>query len=194
MLKQILFNFMIFFIEIIIFTNDFLSPEKKLSLALTGILIFWAGNLFFLYRADRQQLPENLHSVSEVHEALQRWLKKSSAFTFREELHTAIQQLETFHQKQRSLLAFDGSFRNISQETEIYLLFNMKKFLRRLFLCSTQEYSPLNRIALCAILEQNRKLLLEYDKLLEEVYQLNKPEIPCLESITQALKEVKNFS
>ena len=145
-----------------------------------------------MYIADRKQIPENLHSIGEFCHALRHWQRKSNPFRY--EVRTAIQQLEAFHQKQRTLLAFDSSFREISKDTEAYLLSNMKNILRRMLILNPHDGVMLHRIYLCNILEQNQKVLFQYDKFLAEVFQLDAHELPCLETVTEALRDVRKFS
>lgn len=175
-----------------ILTSRFLTPEGKLFIGLLGILLFWIGNLYFLHMADQQQIPEHLHSISDFYHALKHWQKKSNPFY--QEIRMAIQQLEAFHRKQRTLLAFDSSFQSISSDTEAYLLSNMKKILRRMLMMNQHDHSPLNRIYLCSILDQNQKVLHQYDCFLSEVFLLDTHELPCLDTITQALRDMRKFS
>ena len=123
-LKQILFNLILFSVEFIFFIDKALKPELRLSAGLVCVFLFWAGNLYFLHEHEQKQFPEYLKNLEDYQNALKRWIKKSNPF--RHEIRTALQQLEAFAKKQRTLNAFDSSFETVSAETEAYLLTNMR--------------------------------------------------------------------
>lgn len=182
----------IFFTELIIFKSRFLSPEGKLSAGLCFVLIFWGGNLYFLHQHDKKQFPENLKTIEEYQASLKRWDKKSNPF--RHEIRTALHQLEAFAQKQRALIAFDNSFQNISEETENYLLTNMRKILHRIMILDFQDNLQIHRAYLNLILHQNQKILYQYDNFLIAVFQTDEPAPPCLEAVTEAIREIRKES
>ena len=190
MLKQILFNLILFSILLVVLTSWFLTPEQKFFSEFTAVLLFWAGNFYFLHQADKKQFPENLKSLKEYQSALKYHLRKSRQFRF--EIRSAIRQLEAFHQKQRTLLAFDKTFEDISQDTEQCLLSNIKKFLHQLLISNPYENSQIRRTYLNHLLSQNEKLLFQYDAFLTEVFQLDSCELPCLDTMTEAIREVRN--
>ncbi len=172
-----------------ILTSWFLSPEQKLFAELISILIFWAGNLYFLHQAEKKQFPENLKSLEEYKMALKYHLRKSNALKY--EIRSAIHQLEVFEQKQRTLLAFDSGFQNISQDTENCLLSNMKKFLHRILILDSHENLQPHRTYFNLLLNQNQKLLHQYDNFLTEVFQLDSYQMPCLDIMTEAFRDVR---
>ena len=175
---------------LVFLTSWFLSPEQKLFAELAGILIFWMGNLYFLHQAEKKQFPENLKSLEEFEDAFKYQLRKSSPFRY--EIRTAIRQLKAFQKKQHTLLAFDSGFQSISEDTEDCLLSNMKKFLHRILILDFHENLQSHRVYLNLLLEQNQQLLTQYDNFLMEVFQLNSHEMPCLDIMTEALREVRN--
>lgn len=188
-LKQILFNFTLFFIILMILTSWFLSPEQKLFAELVSVLIFWIGNLGFLHQAEKKQFPENLKSLEDYQTALKYHLRKSNALKY--EIRSAIHQLQAFQRKQRTLLAFDNSFQEISHDTEACLLSNMNQFLHRILILDLHENLQPHRTYLNLLLNQNQKLLHQYDNFLTEVFQLDAYQMPCLDVITEAFRDVR---
>ena len=191
-LKQILFNLIFFSVEFVIFTDKALKPETRLFIGLAGVFLFWIGNLWFLHQTERKYFPENLKSAEDYQTALKLWQKK--AFPFRRELRTAFRQLESFNRKQRTLTAFDNSFQDISHDAENYLFSNMRKLLHRIMILDFHENMQIHRAYLNLILHQNQKFLSQYDNFLNAVFQTDSPALPCLDIITETLREIRNDS
>ncbi len=191
-MKQILFNLIVFVLELVTLTNLFLTPKEKLFAGLCFVLIFWLGNLYFLHHADLQQFPEHLHSLQDYLDALKRWRRKSTPF--RQEIRTAMHQLELFRQKQRTLTAFSNQFQEISEQTEACLLTNINKMLRRLLTLDSHDSAQTHKTYLNLLLHQNQNILNQYDSFLNEVFQLDSAEPPCLEVLTAALRDVRKQS
>ncbi|MBR4319705.1 MAG: hypothetical protein IKP69_06620 [Oscillospiraceae bacterium] len=188
-MKQILFNLILFFIILMILTSWFLSLEQKLFAELVSVFIFWIGNLYFLRQAEKKQFPENLKSLEEYRTALKYHLRKSN--TLKYEIRSAIHQLEAFQKKQRTLLAFDNSFQDISHDTEACLLSNMRKFLHRILILDLHENLQPHRTYLNLLLNQNQELLQQYNYFLAEVFQLDAYQMPCLDIMTEAFRDVR---
>ena len=179
----------LFSVELIAFTDNSIKPESRLCIGLAGVFLFWTGNLYFLHQSEKKQFPEHLKSIEEYQTALKRWIKKSNPF--RHEIRTALHQLETFARKQRTLHAFDNSFQNISAETEAYLLTNIRKILHRIMILDFQDNLQIHRAYLNLILHQNQKILSQYDKFLIAVFQTEDTPLPCLETVTEAIQDIR---
>ena len=149
--------------------------------------MFWVSNLWFLHQNEQKQFPENLKSLADYQTALKLWQRK--AFPFRHELRTAVRQIESFDRKQRTLLAFDSSFQEISRETENYLLGNMRQILHRIMILDFYQNLQIHRAYLNLLLHRNEKLLLQYDNFLNTVFQRDTPVPPCLDVVTEALRD-----
>ncbi len=191
-LKQILFNLIFFSAEFVIFTDKTLRPETRLFAGLAGVFLFWVGNLWFLHQTERKQFPENLKSLADYQTALKLWQRK--AFPFRRELRTAVRQLQAFERKQRTLLAFDSSFQEISCDTEAYLLGNIRQLLHRVMILDFYQNLQIHRAYLNLILHRNQKLLSQYDNFLNAVFRTDAPAPPCLDVVTEALSEIRDES
>ena len=191
-LKQILFNLIFFSAEFVLFTDKALRPETRLFAGLAGVFLFWVGNLWFLHQTERKQFPENLKSLADYQTALKLWQRK--AFPFRRELRTAVRQLQAFERKQRTLLAFDSSFQEISRDTEAYLLGNIRQLLHRVMILDFYQNLQIHRAYLNLLLHRNQKLLSQYDNFLNAVFQTDAPALPCLDIVTEALREIRDES
>lgn len=188
-MKQILCNLLLFAVEILIMTGSFMQPKTKLYAGLSGVVLFWIVNACFLRQTDRK----NPRTLQEYQYALRFWQKKSNPF--HREIRTAIQQLNTFSQKQDTMNTFavqNRAFCNLNEEVRTYLLANMQNMLNRMMILNLQDDLQAHRNYLSQILEQNQKILSQYDKLMLEISQLMPNEMPCLETVTEALRELRN--
>ncbi|MDE6005249.1 MAG: hypothetical protein K2G88_07670 [Oscillospiraceae bacterium] len=129
--------------------------------------------------------------------ALKFW--KHKAKPFRQELKTAIYQLELCSQKKLALKLIEqknAMFESVNQDVQNYLCCNMQKIINRMLILDFSEKSKLqmHKTYLCKILEENQNLLNQYDNFIIEISQLQEQanQMPYLEVMTEALQELRN--
>lgn len=199
-LKIILFNFLLIIIEIIIYAGNILQPIEKLTAGCMSVVIFWAVNYYFLKQIDRKKFPVNLMNLKNIQDyklALKFW--KHKAKPFRQELNTAIHQLELCSQKKLALKLIEqknAMFESVNQDVQNYLCCNMQKIINRMLILDFSEQSKLqmHKAYLSRVLEENQNLLNQYDNFIIEISQLQDQtnQMPYLEIMTRALQELRN--
>ncbi|MBD5142341.1 MAG: hypothetical protein HDT22_01845 [Ruminococcus sp.] len=198
-LKIVLFNFLFLITEIMIYAGKFLQPKEKLIAGLISVVIFWGVNYYFLKQADKNKFPVNIMNLISIQDykiALTFWKHKAKAF--RQELKTAIYQLELFSQKKLALKTFSEKniFESVNQDVQNYLFSNIQKIINRMLILDLSEKNKLqmHKLYLCKILEENQNLLNQYGNFILEISQLQEQanQMPYLEVMTEALQELRN--
>ena len=208
-IKLAVFNLCFAVLEVVLFSPGLLDlgskPVAAVIAAALSVGTFFGVNYWLLNNQPLSVQSGRLHKAQDYRDALESW--KSSKNPFNQELTEAIHQIDLFYQKNTALKALLGDqakepgnpYLSITEDVEECLFANMKKLINRMTILDLEDGSrfPMHHEFIRGVLDQNRKLLTQYDNLIIEISQIGDSagmEDLHLDSITEALRELRDTS
>ena len=162
---------------------------------------FCVGN-YMLLTSDSAKLGykvDKLKDPDDYIDALESW--RGRELPFEGEITCGIKQLEQLERKKNALFAVsgdekDGAFTSVAAEVETAVLTNVKRILNRFMIFDKQDTDKLymHKNYIQGLLENNSKVLAEFDSLIIEVSQIGdiaETQSLNLDYITNSLRQLR---